>query len=444
MLVLSHCAHAEQANFPSSFIEKIAPLNEQQKSFILNGKATQFVPHRQLVHEVQTRDLEGITLFVDDLMRVAQQMTYDPKTNMGAIPLNLKTRSFNNDVVTPQILLTHKRAAGPFSVNRYLFPESGIATFAGANLAIYPDDLIAGEVDVAIIGIPSDMGSGQRSANFAPSYMRMTNTMATVDEQSLVNPSQVLSIADYGDFTLDRWSAERSINHIAQMVAETSATGATPFIVGGDTSILYATVSGAAQHHGKQSFGLVHFSAHSDNALNAVHTVSDEQVISRLVREGIIEGKSLIQIGLRGPSLTPESLQWFRDNAIQYYTMAQFDNRGFEKTLKNIKRDYRRGPSKWFISIDVSAVNPSDIIAAGRIEAGGLEVDQIKKALRHFCASKEIVGFEITDLAPMLDLSKASVTNANALVNACLNGVALRKAGIKPDYIHPLTREDGE
>jgi agmatinase len=55
-----------------------------------------------------------------------------------------------------------------------------------------------------------------------------------------------------------------------------------------------------------------------------------------------------------------------------------------------------------------------------------------------------VVGFEITDLAPMLDHSRLSVSNANALLNACLNGMAVRKAGLKPDYVHPLVLDHGQ
>ena len=60
------------------------------------------------------------------------------------------------------------------------------------------------------------------------------------------------------------------------------------------------------------------------------------------------------------------------------------------------------------------------------------------------CAAKEIVGFEITDLAPMMDLSDLSVLHANAVLNACLVGIAVRKAGLEPDYVHPLALDHGQ
>ena len=46
----------------------------------------------------------------------------------------------------------------------------------------------------------------------------------------------------------------------------------------------------------------------------------------------------------------------------------------------------------------------------------------MRRVVREVCASKDIVGFEITDMAPTHDHSRLSVVNSNALLNACLHG----------------------
>ena len=45
---------------------------------------------------------------------------------------------------------------------------SGVPTFGGAKVAIWPEDLVAGNVDVAIVGVPSNVSSGVRDAAWAP------------------------------------------------------------------------------------------------------------------------------------------------------------------------------------------------------------------------------------------------------------------------------------
>jgi agmatinase len=129
---------------------------------------------------------------------------------------------------------------------------------------------------------------------------------------------------------------------------------------------------------------------------------------------------------------------------VRYYTMAAVKKRGFERIIRQVLRDAKAGPDRYFVSIDVSVIKPAEMVAAGRIASNGLSVAQVADTIRHLCAAKDIVGFEITDMAPMLDFSRLSAVNANAVLNACLAGVAVRKAGLKPDYIHPLAADHGQ
>jgi agmatinase len=237
-------------------------------------------------------------------------------------------------------------------------------------------------------------------------------------------------------------SVERTVNHVTEMVAETSNTGAVPMMVGGDTSMLYPGVKGVAQVHGK--IGLVHFSAHPDVDRDAVHTVSDTQALFLLLEEGIIAGDGLIQVGLRGQQVNAETLTWLQEQKVRYHTMAEVRKRGYPAVLERVIAEAAKAPAQLFISIDVSVIEPSEMVSAGRVASNGLRVEEVTRAIRHLCAAKDIVGFELTDMSPMLDLSRLSTVNANAVMNACLTGMAVRKAGLKPDYVHPLALDHGQ
>jgi arginase family enzyme len=430
---------------PDEVRAKASVLNEEQLAFISSGAALEFLPQRQLEHELATRDAAGLRSLVDDLMALAKEMAYDGDRDMGAAPLNLASKRFHLDLpLTPEPLRKPKRAPGPFSVHRYLFPKSGVPTFGGASVAIWPEDLVAGSVDVAIVGVPNNMSSGRRDAGSGPDAMRALNTIATPDVQSLIKPLDVLSVVDYGNFSIDYMSTERTVGHVADMVAETANTGAIPMLVGGDTSMLYPGVKGIAQAHGARTFGLLHFSAHPDAERFGDHTISDRQALFMLLDQGIVEGSQTVQVGLRGPAVDIETLQWLRGKNVRYHTMAEIQQRGFAKVLKQVLREVDRGPDAFFVSIDVSVLAPSEMIAAGRIAPNGLRTEEVTEAIRHVCAAKRIVGFEITDMAPMLDVSRLSVLHSNAVLNACLIGIALRKADLDPDYVHPLARDHGQ
>jgi arginase family enzyme len=430
---------------PEALQSQMAALNDEQRAFIISGAVLEYIPERQLEHELGARDPERLRTLINDLMALAAAMVYDPERDMGAAPLNLSSKRFNGRTLpTPAALRKLEREPGPFSVSRYLLPQSGVPTFGGANVAIWPEDLVAGRVDVAIIGVPSNMSSGRRDAGNGPGAMRALNTIAAPDMQSLVKPLEVLSVVDYGNFSIDELSAERTSVHVVSMVAETAITGAVPMLVGGDTSVLYAGVKGIAQARGAGSFGLLHFSAYPDAERQGDHTVSDRRALFLLLDQGVLEGSEVIQVGMRGPAVDAETLNWLRDREVRYHTMAEIQQRGFDRVLKRVLREVNRGPDAFFVSIDVSVIEPAEMVAAGRIESNGMRLRDVTRTIRQVCAAKDIVGFEITDLAPMMDNSRLSVVNANAVLNACLVGIAVRKAGLDPDYIHPLVLDHGQ
>jgi agmatinase len=445
LLLLPFERAVAQWSIPDELRARASVLNDEQLEFIASGAALEFMPQRQLEHELATRDADRLRTLVGDLMSLAEEMGYDPDRDMGAAPLNLASKEFNaNTLLTPELLREIKREPGPFSVHRYLFPQSGVPTFGGAKVAIWPEDLVAGNVDVAIIGVPNNMSSGRRDAGSGPDAMRALNTIATPDVQSLVKPLEALSVVDYGNFSIDVLSTERTAEHVAEMVAETAKTGAIPMLVGGDTSMLYPGVKGVAQAREASAFGLLHFSAHPDAERFGGHTISDRQALFLLLDQGIVKGDETVQVGLRGPAVDPETLQWLRGKDVRYHTMAEIQQRGFEKVLKRVLREVDKGPDAFFVSVDVSVLAPAEMVAAGRITSNGLRIEEVTRAIRHVCAAKDIVGFEITDMAPMLDLSRLSVIHSNAVLNACLVGIAVRKAGLDPDYVHPLALDHGQ
>jgi arginase family enzyme len=239
-------------------------------------------------------------------------------------------------------------------------------------------------------------------------------------------------------------STELTVDHVTSMVTETSDTGAIPMLVGGDTSMLYPGVKGVAESRGRGEFGLVHFSAHPDTDREAVHTISDEQALFMLLDEGIVSGEDVITVGLRGPTVNIDTLQWLRGQRVRYHTMAEIRRNGYDAVMARVQDEVANGPEKIFVSIDVSVIEPSQMVAAGRIASNGLSVQEVATAIRYLCAEKQIVGFEITDMAPMLDFSRLSVVNANTVLNACLVGLALRKAGLSANYVHPLAIDHGQ
>lgn len=87
----------------------------------------------------------------------------------AVIPLDTEDPTFNI-WRTPRDDLQEGREAGPINLHRFNFGRvtDSLPTFFGQPYALTPADLLAGDVDVAVFGANTDMGSGGRGAGHGP------------------------------------------------------------------------------------------------------------------------------------------------------------------------------------------------------------------------------------------------------------------------------------
>jgi guanidinobutyrase len=436
-----------EVEISSTVMSKLNGLSEEQRAFLRSSDPLRVIASREmLMEEIERRDAGQLSEYVSDMMAAVAAFAFQPDTDLSAIPLNAKATGFNSfTVLKPQILNERSRSPGPFSVSRYIHQVGGIPTFAGAKVAITPEDLIAGKVDVAIAGIPQSMSSGNRDARNGPKVLRGMHGMADRNVFSMVDPGAVLNIVDYGDFSVDRMSIARSVNHIHDMVFSLASTGAVPFLVGGDHSVMYPTVKAVRDVNPDIPLTVVHFGAHYNAEKTGAHALSDRDAVYLLLTEGVISGNNLIQVGLRGPQATLESFQWLRERGVMYHTMAEVELRGWDVVMERVLDEAKSSRNPVYVSFDVSVMDPGELSAAGRATPGGLTVRELAPLVRRLCAETPIAGFEIMDMAPMLDLSYVSAMNANYMLNACLTGMAMRKQGLSQDhYLNPITVDHGQ
>ena len=114
-------------------------------------------------------------------------------------------------------------------------------------VAFTPEDLRAGDVDVAVMGAALDMGTGMRGAGFGPMRFRTATvyqgwgTRVDPHMHTMITWEKALKVVDYGDAPIDPLSTERSMEPVRAMVREIAATGAIPFVIGGDHSLEYSS-----------------------------------------------------------------------------------------------------------------------------------------------------------------------------------------------------------
>ena len=96
------------------------------------------------------------------------------KGEKPVIPLDTEDPSYNLWQTLRDFSKDPKREPGPINVQKYDMGMAwfGIPTFFHQPIALTPEDLKAGKVEVAIIGAYTDMGSGMRGAALGPNAFR--------------------------------------------------------------------------------------------------------------------------------------------------------------------------------------------------------------------------------------------------------------------------------
>lgn len=347
------------------------------------------------------------------------------------------------------------RAPGPINIQRTVggLAFQGIPTFFRAPVALCPEDLVAGGVDVAIMGASVDQSVGLRGTAWAPQAMRTAETLipwGAVLEAGHpvvgdVDFTRVLKLVDYGDAPVDPMSVERSIVPVHAMVREIAQSGAIPVIIGGDHSLMYPDVVAVTDVHGKGEVGVIHFDAHFD-AVGSMfgHKISNGSVVRRLIEEGHVHGRNFVQIGLQSFKPSAGDLAWMRENELRYHFMAEIERDGWRSVLDRALAEALDGPRKVFISLDIDVLDLAVAPGSGTPEPGGMTVRELFPMLRAIGVQHEVVGFELVEVNPLLDQTFRTRLTAIRIVREVLTGIAMRRLGMTdPQFEEPRLLHHG-
>jgi len=111
--------------------------------------------------------------------------------------------------------------------------------------------------------------------------------------------------------------------------------------------------------------------------------------------------------------------------------------------MADVLAEARDGPEYLYVSFDIDTIDPGFAPGTGTPEPGGLNPREVFPLIRQLCAQPKLVGFDLVEYSPDRDPGYVTGLIANRLLRECMTGVALRKKGLAPDYLSPLTTDDG-
>ena len=110
---------------------------------------------------------------------------------------------------------------------------------------------IAKPLDIALVGVPLDLGATYRSgARQGPSGVREASRLIRqVNPTTKVAPYRLCNIADVGDAPTHPLSVERSVELIQAFYERIQAIGAVPISIGGDHTVPLPILRAIAKKH---------------------------------------------------------------------------------------------------------------------------------------------------------------------------------------------------
>ena len=300
------------------------------------------------------------------------------------------------------------------SLDQFQPADSGVVPrFAGLSTFMRLPVATPDAVDIALVGVPSDIGTTNRAgARHGPREIRnQSSLMRRVHHVTGLSPYDLVRVADCGDAPVNPLDLMDALERIQGFFAGIRAAGALPITAGGDhmitLPILRGLVSGCP-------VGLIHFDAHSDtyDSFFGGSRFNHGTPFRRAIEEGLIDPRRMVQIGIRGAISDASNYDFARRSGIRMIFIEEFMARGAEDVMAEARSITGEHPI--YVSFDIDVIDPSMAPGTGTPEIGGITTREAQQMVR-LLRGLPMIGADVVEVSPPLD-----PTGATALVGATL------------------------
>jgi len=280
----------------------------------------------------------------------------------------------------------------------FITPET---TKAGCSFGDIDMKISFNDANIVFFGIPLELTTSfGKGTSRGPEAIRSTSGRQietfVFDEKKDIK--EIAKIFDLGDLKLPDHNSNKidSIfsfldQNVPPLVKELSHTKKKPFILGGEHTISYFCFRGLSDHQPL----LIHFDAHRDlksnyDGMKLCHTTP----FYRLIEEGYIQGKNIIQIGIRQADI--EEDKFAEKNGI-----TTFDPWEIKNNIDNVSEYISKVTTNRdiYISFDIDVYDLPYVPCTGTPEPFGLDPFEIVKIIRSINDSANLVGMDLVEVS---------------------------------------------
>ncbi len=161
--------------------------------------------------------------------------------------------------------------------------------------------------------------------------------------------------------------------------------------IGGDHSITHPLFKAFSKRFNK--VGLVYLDAHAD-CENDTGLPTYEDVLRRIISEGLVKPWNVILIGLR--NWTEQEKRFIEQSKIKVFSMKDVANEGVDETIEAVRYLLSRCENV-YASFDIDVVDPAFAPGTGWPEPGGLTSREALQFVQALAVLKKVKAFDLVE-----------------------------------------------
>jgi len=275
--------------------------------------------------------------------------------------------------------------------------------------------------DIAIIGVPLDLGAGRRGVDMGPSAMRYAGLRERIAALGY-------RVRDLGNLAvplaeqIEPPAADEPLRYLqpivgvvrdlAQQVRDVISSNTLPIILGGDHSLSIGSVAGVAHN---RRIGVIWLDAHGDYNTPettpsgnihgmglAVLTGRGHPTLTGLIgRAPVIRPGDAALVGVR--NLDDGERELLRTSGVRVFTMHDIDRRGMAAVMEEAILHVSASTSGFHLSFDLDVLDPHEAPGVGTPVLGGITYREAHLAMELVAASGRLISLDLVEVNPILD-----------------------------------------
>ena len=294
-------------------------------------------------------------------------------------------------------------------------PSVGITSFLKLPIT---ENLSNLNTDVGFLGIPYDVGNSWRpGTRFGPREIRNYSTRYSGWGGSQqkgywdINQNkrflEDISMSDCGDVDVAYYDIERNRKIITQTVKKILKAGTFPVVIGGDHSITYPCICAFEDF---KSLDIIQIDAHLDwiDEVDGIRYANGSPM--RRSMELDFTNK-MVQLGIRCIRSRESDYNFAKSQGSQIFTRQDIRQKGVDEIVEKLPP-----LGNVYVSIDIDGLDPSIAPGTGSPTVDGLLYYEVINLLKGITKKSNVVGFDIVEVNPMVDLSGQTCLLATTLI----------------------------